>query len=116
MGRGYKSKAERQAYKDGRRDQYNKEHPVLRWGVQSTHYRFNSDGSLDGKYNLISDNSKYTSKKGAVDTLKSCRNAEKFQKKRVLEAVKQKNVNVYNSADCTYTDYSLVKIKPERRK
>ena len=39
----------------------------------------------------------------------------KLQKQRVLEAVKRKNVNEFNSYDCSYTDYKLVKIN-ERKK
>ena len=29
----FKTKAERKAYAKGRKDQYNKEHPKLKWGI-----------------------------------------------------------------------------------
>ena len=112
----FKTKAEREAYAKGRRDQYNKEHPKLRYGVESVHYSFNEDGTLYGTpYTTINETAKFSSKKQALSVLESSRKSMALRKKRVLDAVKKKKVDVYRSDNSTYTDYRLVKLN-ERKK
>ncbi len=112
----FKTKAEREAYAKGRRDQYNKEHPKLRWGVESIHYNFNEDGTLYGKpYTTMTSTAKFKTKKEALSVCNDAKKAGKLRKKRVLDAVKKKKVNVYDSSDSSYTDYRLVKLN-ERKK
>ena len=111
----FKSKAEQKAYAQGRRDQYNKEHPKLKWGLESTRFYFNKDGTIFSKSTSVLPSDKYTSRSAALEGLNKRNKEMKLQKQRVLEAVKRKNVNEFNSYDCSYTDYKLVKIN-ERKK
>lgn len=112
----FKTKAEQKAYAIGRRHQYNKEHPKLKWGVETTTYNFNEDGSHYVKpWVRVHDYHKYSSKKQAEAVLKRAIEDEENSKMRVLKAVKNKKVNIYDSADCSYNDYRLVKIN-ERKK
>ncbi|MBQ3589829.1 MAG: hypothetical protein II980_05190 [Clostridia bacterium] len=106
----FKTKAERKAYAKGRKDQYNKEHPKLKWGIQTTSYVFNKDGSLSYKDVDVYSRNKFKTKKQALEALKHSRELEKYKKARILEAVKNKNVNIYSSHDSRYSDYKLVKI------
>ena len=112
----FKTKAEQKAYAIGRKHQYNKEHPKLRWGVETTTYNFNEDGSLYTKpWVRVHDTAKFKSKKKAEAYLNRCIADEKSSKNRVLKAVKNKMVNIYSSEDSSYNDYRLVKIN-ERKK
>lgn len=112
----FKTKAERKAYAIGRRHQYNKEHPKFKWGIETTTYNFNEDGSYYNKpWVTVHDRNKYKSKKQAEAALKRAIEDEKFDKERVLKAVKNKKVNIFDSADSSYNDYRLVKIN-ERKK
>lgn len=112
----FKTKAEREAYARGRKDQYNKEHPKLRWGVQSIHYSFNEDGTPYGTpYTTMNETAKFKTKKQALSVLNDAEKSMLRHKNRVLDAVKKKKVNIYDSEDSGYTDYKLVKIN-ERKK
>ena len=112
----FKTKAERKAYAIGRRHQYDKEHPKLKWGVETTTYNFNEDGSHQNKpWVRVHDFDKYKSKKQAEAALKRAIENEKFDKARVMNDVKNKKVNIFDSADNSYNDYRLVKIN-ERKK
>ena len=112
----FKTKAEREAYARGRKDQYNKEHPKLRWGVQSIHYSFNEDGTLYGTpYTTMNESAKFKTKKQALSVLNDAEKSMLRRKNRVLDAVKKKKVDIYQSVDSSYTDYKFVKIN-ERKK
>ena len=112
----FKSKAERRAYARGRRDQYNKEHPKLRYAIETTTYQFEEDGSLLKKpYSRILPGGKFKTKKDAETALRAARDRESATKKHVLESVRKGKVNIYNSAYDQYDDYKLVKIN-ERKK
>ena len=112
----FKTKAERRAYAKGRRDQYNKEHPKLKYAVASTNYHFKEDGShLSKPYTSIPNHCKYATKREAQEALKRAISSEAQRKKRVLKAVSDKKVNVFDSYDCSYSDFKLVKIN-ERKK
>ena len=111
----FKTKAEREAYAKGRKDQYNKEHPKLRWGVETTTFRFNSDGSLDGKSTRVFAHNKYQTKQEARDALTRAVKSEKYQERRVLDAVRKRKVNVRDSDDCQFDKFRLVRIN-ERKK
>ena len=111
----YKTKAERKAYAKGRKDQYNKEHPLYKWGVETTTFRFNKDGSLNSKSSRVLPGFKFFTKKDALDALERAVRNEEFQQKRVSKAVKNKSVNIYDSDDCQFDKFKLVKIS-ERKK
>lgn len=111
----FKTKAERRAYAKGRRDQYNKEHPKLNWGVETTTFRFNSDGSLDSKSSRVLPGSAFKTKNEAIGALERAIRNEQYQKKKVLSAARNKNVNIFNSDDCQYDSFRLVKINERKR-
>ena len=106
----FKSKAEQRAYAKGRRDQYNKEHPLTNWVVKALHHSFNEDGTPYGKPYSV-DGSRHKSLSKAKEAVRAANEREKFRKERVLEAVRKKKVNVYNSYDSTYTEFVLKKEK-----
>ena len=110
----FKSKAERRAYAKGRKDQYNKEHPRLKWGIQTTTYIFDKDGSLWNTDTDIYSEDKYSSKKDASRALNNQVNEEKYRKEKVLKSVKKKDVNVHSAHDCAYRDYKLVRINERK--
>lgn len=111
----FKTKAERKAYAKGRKDQYNKEHPLYKWGVETTTFRFNKDGSLDSKSSRVLPGSKFFTKKDAKGALERAIRNEEYHEKRILKAVKNKNVNIYDSDDCQYNKFRLVKISERKR-
>lgn len=112
----FKSKAERRAYAKGRRDQYNKEHPKLRYAIETTTYRFDENGSIENKpYGRILPGFKYRTKKEAIASLNRAIKQEKHRKARVLKDVKRGKVDIYDSAHDQYDDFKLVKIN-ERKK
>lgn len=102
----FKTKAERRAYAKGRKDQFNKEHPKLKWGVKTTTYYFNEDGSLFHKGSSVHPGAKFRTKKEATSALKRVIKNEKYNKAKVKEAVRKKKVTRENS----YDDFKLVKI------
>ena len=111
----FKTKAEREAYAKGRKDQYNKEHPKLRWGIETTTFRFNSDGSLDGKSARVLSHNKYKTKQEARAALTRAVKSEMYQERRVLDAARKKRVNVHNSDDCQFDRFRLVRINERKR-
>ena len=108
----FKSKAERRAYAKGRRDQFNKEHPKLRWGVVTNKKYFNSDGSLhsssDGPV------SGYRTKKEALEVLRRAHKTEKMKKERFMRLKKEGKINEHNSHDCSYDESRLVRINKRK--
>ena len=106
----FKTKEEKRAYAIGRRHQYNKEHPVMNYAIETTRHSFNEDGTYFTKpYSSILPDDRYKTKKDALDALKRAEKREKYQVMRVEEARKAKNVNIYNSSDCSYDTYKIVK-------
>ena len=106
----FKTKAERFAYAKGRRDQYNKEHPLTNYAVEAIHHSFNKDGTRYGEpYSVLGSRHKTASE--ANKACKAANEREKYRKKRVLEAVRNKKVNVFSSNDSTYTEYRVIKKK-----
>lgn len=104
----FKTKEEKRAYAIGRRHQYNKEHPLTNYVVRAKHYTFEKDGSMRGTP-YTTDGSRH---RFAKEAQKECREANeraRIHKERVLAAVKKKKVNTYNSQDCSYTTYEVVK-------
>ena len=111
----FKTKAEQKAYAKGRRDQYNKEHPLMRWGIETTTFHYNSDGSLSHKTKgRILPGSKFKTKREALTAFERAVNNERYQKERVLKASRSKNVNIYDSQDCQYDTYKIVKINERK--
>ena len=112
----FKSKKERSAYAKGRRDQYNKEHPKLRYGIETTTFTFNADGTLFTKpYGSVLPGHKFKTKKEANAALARAKKNESVRKKAVKDAVRKGKVNVYDSYSSHYNEYKLVKIN-ERKK
>lgn len=112
----FKTKAEREAYAKGRRDQYNKEHPKLRYAIETTTYRYNEDGSLANKpYGRVLPGSKFKTKKEAQAALERAVKNEKHTKQVVQDAARKGKVNIYDSAFDQYDDYKLIRIN-ERAK
>ena len=106
----FKTKAERRAYAVGRRHQYNKEHPLTRFAVEAVHYSFNKDGTRNGTpYSVLGSRHKTASE--AKQACKEANEKAKYRKERVLEAVRNKKVNVFSSQDSGYTEYRVVKKK-----
>lgn len=106
----FKTKSEQRAYAKGRRDQYNKEHPMTNWVVKAIHHSFNEDGTPYGKPYAV-DGSRHKTLAAAKKAVKSANERERFRKERVLEAVRNKKVNIYSSHDSTYTEFRLEKEK-----
>ena len=112
----FKTKAERRAYAKGRRDQYNKEHPKLRYAIETTTYRFNENGTLANRpYGRVLPGGKFKTKKEAESALFRARKNESHTKRIVKEAVRKGKVNIYDSAYDQYDEYKLIKIN-ERAK
>ena len=79
----FKTKAERKAYVKGRRDQYNKEHPKLKWGIETKTKYFNKDGSLCNNPSwTLYDPNKFKTKQEA---LKSLEKITKHEKRKGLQ-------------------------------
>ena len=112
----FKTKAERKAYAKGRKDQYNKEHPKLRYAIETTTFRFNEDGTLANKpFGRVLPGCKYKTKKEATAALSRARKREAYTKKLVQESVRKGKVNINDSAYDQYDNYKLIKIN-ERQK
>lgn len=112
----FKTKAERRAYAKGRRDQYNKEHPKLRWKVQADSIYMKNGGKVDYKFtDVVIGSSKHRTKKAALEAYNEAVAREKDWKSNVLKRSKAGKLNEYDSGDCSYYDFKLVKIN-ERKK
>lgn len=112
----FKTKAEREAYAKGRRDQYNKEHPKLKWKVQSDAIYMKNGGVVEHKMTDVRmGSSKHKTKKEALKAYKDAIKHEKIWKENVISRSKAGKLNEFDSGDCSYYDYKLVKIN-ERQK
>lgn len=112
----FKTKAERRAYAKGRRDQYNKEHPLYKWKVRSDSVYMKNGGKVDYKFtDVVLGSSKHRTKKEAEKALKAAIAHEKDWKASVLSRSKAGKLNEYDSDDRSYSDFKLVKIN-ERKK
>jgi len=113
----FKTAAEKQAFKAGIAFQFNKEHPLMKWEIVGTHKSFNHDGSLSSKFHTRDGYKNYKEAKSVLNRINEPNSQVSLQKKRVLKAIKAKNVNEYDSSDCSYTDYRIEKVsKPYRKK
>lgn len=112
----FKTKAERRAYAKGRKDQYNKEHPLYKWKVQADSIYMKNGGKIDYKFtDTKMGSSKHRTKKEAEKAYKAAIAREKDWKASVLSRSKAGKLNEYDSGDCSYYDFKLVKIN-EREK
>ena len=111
----FKTKAERKAYAKGRRDQYNKEHPKLKWAVQGTHIYMKNGGKVDNLFSGSIPAVKFKTKKTALDYLRKGIDREKLHKQRVIKNSKAGKLNEHDSQDRSFYEYKLVKIN-ERAK
>lgn len=112
----FKTKAEQKAYAIGRKHQYNKEHPLVRYEAVNLVTLYNKDGSIcDRRYQ---DASHYVSKR-AADKLTKLKNSSPIiahQNKNVMRAVKAKNVDTSWSEGCMTEVWITRKLKKPYRK
>ena len=111
----FKSKEEKRAYAIGRRHQYNKEHPKLNWKVQVDAIYMKNGNKVDYKFTDTAGSGKYRTKKEAEKAYRDAVKREKNWKESVLSRSKKGKLNEYDSGDCSYNEYKLVKIN-ERKK
>lgn len=112
----FKTESERRAYAMGRRHQYNKEHPKYKWKVQADGIYMKNGGKVDYKFTDVAiGSSKHTSKKSALEALRAAIKREKNNKEYVLSRSKAGKLDEYDSQDCSYYDFKLVRID-ERKK
>ena len=112
----FKTKAERKAYAKGRKDQYNKEHPKLKWKVQSDSIYMKNGGKVDYKFTDVKmGSSKHKTKKEALKAYNEAIKRQKDWKNNVISRSKAGKLNEYDSGDCCYYDFKIVKIN-EREK
>ena len=107
------SKEEKKAFRSGMAYQYNKEHPKFRYAVAEKTTYFNADGTVAGKpsYGKVY---LYKTQKEAVDSVKKKNSDNRYRNLSVLNSVKNKKVNVYDSYSSSITYASYKKIKPTR--
>jgi RPA family protein len=111
----FKTNAEKRAYAIGRKHQYNKEHPLFKWKVQVDSIYMKNGNVVDYKFTDTAGSQKYRTKKEAEAALKRAVKNEKWQKERVLKKSKAGTLNEFDSQDCNYEEFKLVKIH-ERKK
>lgn len=107
------SDAEKRSFKAGMAVQYNKEHPKFRYAVADKHTTYNEDGSVfgtpyHGKVTF------FKTKKEAEQAVADRNKNNQLANKHVLEAVKKKKVNVYDSYDCSTSWAEMKHIEPTR--
>lgn len=107
------SEAEKQAFKAGMAAQFNKEHPKFRYAVADKHTTYNEDGSVFGTpfYGKVNF---FKTKKEAERAVSESNKHNRLVNKHVLEAVKKKKVNVYDSYDSSTSWAEMKHIEPTR--
>lgn len=113
MAKKIYSPAEKAAFKHGMAAQYNKEHPKYRYAVADKHTTYNEDGSVYGTpyHGRVTF---FKTKKEAQQAVSERNRTNRIANKRVLEAVKKKKVNIYDSYDCSTSIAEMKHIVPTR--
>ena len=96
----------------GLKAQYNKEHPKFNYAVAEKHTSYNEDGSVMTNY--YGKVSFFKTKKEAERFVADVNKSNSVFNKRVLEAVKKKKVNVFDSYECSTSFAELKHIEPTR--
>lgn len=106
--------AEKQAFRAGMRSQYNKDHPVFNYAGTVEYTTYDERGRKDG-----------SPRYGRIVYFKTEDEAKQFAAKHksqtalsneiVMEAVKAKKVDVYNSSHCTTERAVYKRISPTRK-
>lgn len=113
MAKKQYSAAEKVAFKRGMAAQYNKEHPKFSYAVADKITSYAEDGSIFTKP-YYGKPAFFKTKKEAEKAVEERNKSNHFQNQRVLNAVKKKKVNIYDSSDNTTTVAELKHITPTR--
>lgn len=106
----FKTKAEKRAYAIGRKHQYDKEHPLMKYKVSVDSIYMNNSNKIDYRMKDIKMGSSYhKTKKSALKALKEAISREKNQKEYVLRKAKSGTLNMNDSGDHSYYDFKIVK-------
>ena len=106
----FKTKEEKRAYAIGRKHQYNKEHPLMKYKVSVDSVYMNNKNKVEYRMKDIKAGASYhKTKKSALAALTKAVKDEKFQKERVLKKAKAGTLNMFDSQDHSYYDYKIVK-------
>ena len=105
----FKTKAEKKAYAIGRKHQYDKEHPLMKYKVSSSVVYMNNQNKVDHRYDVKMGSSYHKTKKDALKALRKAVKGEEIQKQRVLKKAKAGTLNMRDSQDHSYYDFKIVK-------
>ncbi|MBR2614976.1 MAG: hypothetical protein IKC71_05230 [Clostridia bacterium] len=106
----FKTSAEKRAYVIGRKHQYNKEHPLMKYKVSVDSVYMNNDNRVEHRMKDVEIYSSYhKTKKSAQTALNKAIKREKYQKESVLRKAKAGTLNMFNSQDHSYYDFKIVK-------
>lgn len=110
------SKEEKLSFKKGMQAQYSKEHPLMRYVFYVEDTFYNADGSIQSKFSGRDYGCK--TKKEAQARVDNFNNdvGTKNHNSRVLKAVKEMKVDVFNSDNCHTRKAFMKKVKPFRQK
>ena len=107
----FKSEAEKRAYAIGRKHQYNKEHPLMKYKVSVDSIYMNNDNKIEHRSKDIKLYSSYhKTKKSALEALKERKASEKNQKEYVLRKAKNGTLNMNDSSDHSYYEFKIKKV------
>ena len=110
MSKLFKTNAEKKAYALGRRHQYNKEHPLMKYKVAVDCVYMNNDNKIEHiSKDCKSYSSYHKSKKSAMESLNEAIKREKDQKEYVLRKAKAGTLNMYDSQDHSYYDFKMIR-------
>ncbi len=109
----FKTKEEKIAFRKGMQAQFNKEHPLIRYEVFSRDTSYDAKGNINSSYDTGYSMS-FRNKKEAMKRLKEANEAERVRNERVMDSVKRKSVDVYDSSKSITTKWFLKKVKPYR--